>query len=285
MLCVAPSSCSSRDGCILYCTTRAQWSAAAAAASVPTHTGKHIIAFCVFLGSTMKMSWHKVILFGDSLSQFAFSEGGWGSSLANLLQRKCDVLNRGFSGYNSTWGRIALPRCIPKEDIPHIAMVTIFFGANDSVLEETRGAKFVSLDDFSANLQDMVQYLVDGGMQSDNIIIISPPPLDDKVWSKGCLKNESPVNRKNSNTGLYAKACCRVSKECSVECLDVWTLMQEEQNWQRFLVDGLHLSEEGSRFLGQHLLRMAEVKTSKLSTQLPDWKDIDVANPEKSFPS
>ena len=32
-------------------------------------------------------------------------------------------------------------------------MVTIFFEANDSVLEETRGAKFVSLDDFSANLQ------------------------------------------------------------------------------------------------------------------------------------
>ena len=55
------------------------------------------------------------------------------------------------------------------------------------------------------------------------------------------------------------------------------------QNWQRFLVDGLHLSEDGSRFLAKHLLKMVTSRTSHLPEQLPDWKDIDLANPEKSL--
>lgn len=46
-------------------------------------------------------SWRRLILFGDSLTQYSFQVGGWGSRLADELQRKVDVLNRGFSGYNT----------------------------------------------------------------------------------------------------------------------------------------------------------------------------------------
>lgn len=46
--------------------------------------------------------------------------------------RKCDVLNRGFSGYNTRWARIILPRLVGNWDSPTV--VTIFFGANDSSL-------------------------------------------------------------------------------------------------------------------------------------------------------
>ncbi|XP_038076414.1 isoamyl acetate-hydrolyzing esterase 1 homolog [Patiria miniata] len=229
------------------------------------------------------MSWPKVVLFGDSLTQAAFSNGGWGAALADKLQRKCDVLSRGFSGYNSTWGRIILPRCIPKDDLPHVAMVTIFFGANDSALEVTASPKYVSVDDFRGNLQGMVKYLEDGGIDPKNVIIISPPALDDKVWSAGCEKNGGPVNRKNSNTGLYAKACRRVAEDCCTGILDLWTLMQKEENWQRFLEDGLHLSESGSGFLAGHLTEMAVSRVGHLPDQLPDWKDIDLVNPEKSL--
>ncbi|XP_022107886.1 isoamyl acetate-hydrolyzing esterase 1 homolog, partial [Acanthaster planci] len=236
---------------------------------------------CYLIVSTM--SWPKVVLFGDSITQLSFGDGGWGASLADQLQRKCDVVVRGFSGYNTTWGRIILPRCIPRDDLTHVAMVTIFFGANDATLEVTESSKYVSVDDFIGNLQGMVKYLVEGGVSPQNIIIISPPALDDKTWSEGCTKSGGPVNRKNFNTGLYAKACCQVAKEYSTGILDLWTLMQEEQNWQRFLVDGLHLSAEGSRFLAGHLLEMAAIRTNHLPDQLPDWKDIDVANPEKSL--
>ena len=47
--------------------------------------------------------WPKVVLLGDSITQYSFDESGWGSYLSNLLQRKCDVLNRGFSGYTTEY--------------------------------------------------------------------------------------------------------------------------------------------------------------------------------------
>lgn len=50
--------------------------------------------------------------------------------------RKCDVLNRGFSGYNTRWAKIILPRLIRKGNILDSPVaVTIFFGANDSALK------------------------------------------------------------------------------------------------------------------------------------------------------
>jgi hypothetical protein len=44
------------------------------------------------------------VLFGDSITQFACSaDGGWASHLAFAYQRKCDVVERGFAGYNTRW--------------------------------------------------------------------------------------------------------------------------------------------------------------------------------------
>jgi lysophospholipase L1-like esterase len=49
----------------------------------------------------------KVVFFGDSITQHGFNNkiNGWVSSMANWWTRRVDVLNRGFSGYNSAWGR------------------------------------------------------------------------------------------------------------------------------------------------------------------------------------
>ncbi|VFV29818.1 isoamyl acetate-hydrolyzing [Lynx pardinus] len=67
---------------------------------------------------------------------FSFQQGGWGASLADKLVRKCDVLNRGFSGYNTRWAKIILPRLIKKgTGLDSPVAVTIFFGANDSALK------------------------------------------------------------------------------------------------------------------------------------------------------
>lgn len=43
----------------------------------------------------------RIVLFGDSITQQSFSCGGWGARMADAYQRKADVLNRGYSGYNT----------------------------------------------------------------------------------------------------------------------------------------------------------------------------------------
>jgi len=43
----------------------------------------------------------RFLIFGDSLTQQSFEEGGWGSRLVSRYQRKADVTLRGYSGYNT----------------------------------------------------------------------------------------------------------------------------------------------------------------------------------------
>ncbi|XP_038058334.1 isoamyl acetate-hydrolyzing esterase 1 homolog [Patiria miniata] len=230
------------------------------------------------------MTWPKVILFGDSITQYSFSDGGWGAAVADSLRRKCDVFNRGFSGYNSSWARLILSKCIPKEMLTEVALVTVFLGANDASLKEVNSTQYVSLEDYRNNMKAILKYLIDGGLQASQIIVITPPPLGEEKWAAACMeKYGCPLNRTNSNTGLYAKACCSIASECGTGLLDLWTLMQEDKNWPRFFYDGLHVSQDGSRVIAKHLVKMVEERTRHLPMMLPDWKDIDVTCPEKSL--
>lgn len=74
--------------------------------------------------------------------------------------RKCDVLNRGFSGYNVRWCRLLLPQLVTKENASEIAAITIFLGANDSNDFESNPRQHVPLAEYCDGLTDMVQYLM-----------------------------------------------------------------------------------------------------------------------------
>eukprot|EP01042_Synura_sphagnicola_P005138 gene5138-6547_t len=51
----------------------------------------------------------KVVAFGDSITQHGFNTDnhGWVAKLADWWTRRVDVLNRGYSGYNSRWAKLA----------------------------------------------------------------------------------------------------------------------------------------------------------------------------------
>ncbi|RLW12161.1 hypothetical protein DV515_00000720 [Chloebia gouldiae] len=177
-----------------------------------------------------RLRWPRVLLFGDSITEYSFQENGWGAYLAERLVRKCDVVNRGISGYNTRWAKLILPRLITENtSADSIAAVTIFFGANDSAL---KGDK---------------------------------------------------LNRCNATTGQYAQACVQVARECGTDVLDLWTLMQKNQDFSSYLSDGLHLSTKGNSFLAAQLWSRLENKLSALPSLLPYWRDVDHMNPEASL--
>ncbi|XP_059501596.1 isoamyl acetate-hydrolyzing esterase 1 homolog isoform X2 [Stegostoma tigrinum] len=90
--------------------------------------------------------WPKVILFGDSITQQSFDKGGWGAAIANRLVRKCDVVNRGLSGYNTKWALTVLPKIITQPaNQETIAAVAVFFGANDSALKGSKLNRYNSV--------------------------------------------------------------------------------------------------------------------------------------------
>lgn len=75
----------------------------------------------------------------------------WVASLSHLWSRKVDVLNRGFSGYNSRWG-LAIIDDVVISLRPNV--IIIFFGANDAVVAE--GSTYVPLEEYKLNIERMV---------------------------------------------------------------------------------------------------------------------------------
>ncbi|XP_004082315.1 isoamyl acetate-hydrolyzing esterase 1 homolog isoform X2 [Oryzias latipes] len=238
------------------------------------------------MSKTVPVIWPKVFLFGDSITQFSFQANGWGAEIANKLARKCDVINRGLSGYNSRWARIVLPRLLSSQGsaCDSIAAVTVFFGANDCALEDKNPQQHVPLSEYLENLKEISRLLTSAGVSSDKVIFITPPPLHEAAWEKECILKGCPLNRLNSTAGQYAQACVRAAAQCGSDVLDLWTLMQKDgQDYTVYLSDGLHLSDKGNQFVAQRLWDLLESRVVHLPVILPYWGDIDASSPETSL--
>ena len=106
----------------------------------------------------------RFVLFGDSLTQRSFEDGGFGAGLTSAYQRKvlcrpalapiqlqkahadicwclvqADVVLRGYSGYNTRWARFLLPKVFPIGASEPTKQVTVFLGANDAALPDRLG--------------------------------------------------------------------------------------------------------------------------------------------------
>lgn len=93
------------------------------------------VTSCCFWEGRRQVSWQN----GSKLAKFC-SGGQRRGVLFDmcLCFRKCDVVNRGLSGYNTRWAKLILPRLISKSTgAESTVAVTIFFGANDSALKGT----------------------------------------------------------------------------------------------------------------------------------------------------
>lgn len=63
------------------------------------------------------MAWGErpvIMLFGSSIVQYSFSNGGWGAILADIYARKADVILRGYQGWNSRRALHVLHKLFPK---------------------------------------------------------------------------------------------------------------------------------------------------------------------------
>lgn len=113
------------------------------------------VTFCFSWEGWRQMAWQN----GSKLPKFCF--GGQRRDVLFemcLCFRKCDVMNRGISGYNTRWAKLILPRLITEStSADSIVAVTIFFGANDSALKG-RVACFLSFFPVTCSLKMVLQF-------------------------------------------------------------------------------------------------------------------------------
>lgn len=229
-----------------------------------------------------------IVLFGDSITEEAFGEGGWGSSLANHYSRSADVVLRGYSGYNTRWAARVAGRAVASIAGP-VAAVAVFFGANDAALPDRACApQHVPLDEYGDNLRAICAAL-EKRWPSVVVILITPPPVDED----GRLRYPYPhdlsglPDRTNAAAGAYARACLEVARQRGLRAVDIWSRMQGFPGWDKaFLRDGLHLTPRGNRVLFEEVVRAlndASLGLRALPADLPLFADMDPHDPAKSF--
>ncbi|RUS69497.1 hypothetical protein EGW08_022744 [Elysia chlorotica] len=236
--------------------------------------------------NTVKMQkWPKVFLFGDSLTQLCFSpEGCWGAMLADQLTRRCDILARGFSGYNVRFCKELLPALLDKQTASETVAMTIFLGANDSNNKELNPQQHCPLEEYRQGLKDMVEFAMSQGVSREKIILITPPAVYEPDWRQYCKENGKTAALDNKVTETYAKACLEVADEMGTKKVDVYSRMVKEVDYQKYLSDGLHFSVKGSQLLFSLLWPIVQDLTSDLPELLfPRWDAINAADVKGSL--
>ncbi|KAF4691552.1 isoamyl acetate-hydrolyzing esterase [Perkinsus olseni] len=209
----------------------------------------------------------RILLLGDSITQQSFSGvDGWAGLLADRYQRRADIINRGYSGYNTPM-TLEVSRHIFKDGSPHMAggpllLVVIFLGANDSQLpgmvnSSGSESKHVPVEKFRSALEEIVDL---AKPFTSRLILVTPPPIDgDAIVADGKARFGASApdqpNRKLQFTGEYAKAVEQIGENNQIPVLNTFDGMQREAGWRSFLRDGLHFSPSGSRWFYEALIR------------------------------
>jgi len=234
----------------------------------------------------------QLLLFGDSLTQQAWGTQGWASKLAETYQRRADVINRGFSGYNSRWARAAWSAgCVHASTRPQL--LTLWLGANDAVLVDgSKPKQHVPLVEYEQNLKALVKMAQDGwdAPGHTQVILVTPPPVSERL-RMAHLQGEEETwknDRTNGNTGTYAKCCVEVGKQLQLPTVDLWTAFQQEQGWEAHLTDGLHLSASGQDKVYQMLMETIRTQCPQLMPDalpyhLPKHDEIDAEDVAACF--
>ena len=223
---------------------------------------------------------------GDSIKQQGSSPAnGWVSILQDKYARKVDIVNRGYSGYNTRVAKLILPHLVPRvvdDDSVDGAptLCTIFFGANDAALpDRTSGKQHVSLEVYVNNLRSMVTYLrKEAGVR--RVVLIAPPPVSEahrvvhakeKYGVDLVLGSERTVEM----TGKYAAACKGLAAELGVPCVDLWSRFVGVEGYgDRLLNDGLHLTAEGNGLVAEAVLEVLKglkLDAEEMAADMPSW--------------
>jgi lysophospholipase L1-like esterase len=219
---------------------------------------------------------------------------GWASLLSFAYSRRADVLNRGYSGYNTDHYLEILPRILGKGTTlssagsssaaalsawdargtvgtVDILFCTVFLGANDAALPGE--PQHVPIDRYRRNLQAIVRSIrqatsstgaaADSGMDESArerafpIIVCTPPPVDEAAWCRfRAVDRSDRTNKRTRSYGNCAKQVAAMTPNCA--CLDVWELLEghDPDKLSAYLSDGLHLNHSGNRRLYDGLMKL-----------------------------
>lgn len=227
----------------------------------------------------------KWVVFGDSITQKGNDPAneGWVSRLQDTYQRRVDILNRGYSGYNSRWAKMIWPHIEPT--FRGAELVTVWFGANDAALpDRTSKVQHVPLEEYRANLKYIVDRLKSLACE---VILVTPPPVSEPHRIRHAKEMygvdlDLGSERTNEVTKEYAQACLDVAHACSVHVVDMWQICMQREPMRYgdvFLNDGLHLAAPGNGVMFESLISLLndslpQFCVQEIPTDIPEYREL-----------
>lgn len=180
--------------------------------------------------------------------------------------------------------RNSLPYPTPPSHRSNVRLVTIFFGANDAVVDSS--PQYVPLDEYATNLATMVTFV--RSYYGITPLLLTPPPVTPTALAIS-------GGRTLDNVARYAAACVSVARNMNAPFIDVFSEFvtharrhNADGDLEHFFSDGLHFSAEGNRLL-------YELVTAKIREIAPDlahdrikpfaplWSDVDATDPSNTL--
>lgn len=230
----------------------------------------------------------KLLLLGDSIFELSNDPNlGFGltPALQNYYSRRLQVINRGFSGYNSTWARALIDPILTEENAgsAKVKLAVIFYGSNDSA---TNDIQRVPIDTYRDNLRFIASRALDAGAK---VILVGPAPLNET--NTDFLDDRTTESMKN-----YGQAAREIANELDVGFADLWQAFIRSTGWNEgeplpgkldqqskyslddYFTDGLHYTGKGYKVFFNELTAVIKAKYPQLLPEalpklLPEWRD------------
>lgn len=248
------------------------------------------------------------LMFGDSITEYAFDQYclstdidapvqfTLGPALQNIYQRKLQIIQRGFSGYNSR-DAVPLAKSILKTehdnlpDSKKIKIAYMFFGTNDARLigNSPLNNESMPLERFIPQMKEAVKEFTSRNIP---LIVIAPGVHVAKDWDKShpddLITGDYRTNERNK---LYQDTLKEIITDVPV--LGLYDLMMDwinekpnERSCSDLLCDGIHFSGKGYKLMFDALLatikkHYPECHPDNLPYRFPyhaDLKDDTFAN-------
>ena len=196
-----------------------------------------------------------VLVVGDSLVQRGFETNGWVASLARAYARVADVVNRGYSGYNTRWVRDLMtddPGLFPPRR--DVALAVILLGANDAARPEGRKSRYATrVEEYEENLRWIVSRFVSEADETSytRVVLCTPPPIDEEERLRITTEQRGMpadlLDRDAERAAAYADAARRVGENTKVAVADLHAaFLKKGRGWEKALLsDGLHFNQQG----------------------------------------
>ncbi|KAH7023651.1 SGNH hydrolase-type esterase domain-containing protein [Ilyonectria destructans] len=259
----------------------------------------------------MAATYPQLVLLGDSLFQHSAEtlDGfSFQASLQDYLCRRVDVLNRGFSGWNSSHALQYVPEMFPErngDSGPKLDYLVILLGANDAVIDLPTTAQHVPLETYKENLTKIVNHPRITA-HKPKILLVTPPPLDEiKVTVRDMNWGHSQASRTSAISASYSETARQVARENpGVVLVDLWQAIMDKaiemapgdyqtggpwlgspENGKQggldeLLHDGLHMSGKAYQVFYDTLLPHIGQEWKSLPADdrvgyvFPDWREL-----------